>query len=346
MSTSSIRTAQSDRPTRAERIRSVQASAPIFIIGSQRSGTSFLYRLIQNYLTIGFGRDNGHFVRMRGQLHLYGDLEKEANLTRLLNDIVSIPEFSKRFKGMVIDIPAFIASLETRTYAEVVRRWYAEWAVLNDTTRWGGKTPDYSIYAGELYDLFPDAKFIHIIRDGRDVALSLYKLNWGPKSPLQAARHWADRAGAAMTFGRQLPADTYMELHYENLVDDPAREFARIVRFLDWEGDQEALIDRFRREITGQVKSGNYAKWKKEMSARHVRTFERHAGTLLQNLGYDLANEDAPGQGPIGAMGTVFDHLENLARKLARGEGFVGLYVRARRLMRDIRLRLGAMIRR
>ncbi|MGH1362027.1 MAG: sulfotransferase family protein [Calditrichia bacterium] len=317
------------------RIRQIKNSPPIFIIGSQRSGTSFLYRLVQSYLKIGFGRDNGNFVRMMEMLRFYGDLTEEVNIRRLLKDILAIPEFKKRFKGLEIDPDHFIANLEERSYAEVVRRFYAEWAYFKDTDRWGGKTPDYSIYANELYSLFPDAKFIHIIRDGRDVALSLFKLEWGPESPMQAAKHWKDRAKSALEFGKKLTGKTYMELRYEGLLDNPEKEFARIVHFIEYEGDREALIEQFNREIEGKIKQGNYNKWKREMSPRQIKAFERVSGDLLDELGYEITNSSETLANKPGPIAWTMDHAENLLRKLARGQGFLGLWNRIRRFFKD-----------
>jgi len=326
---------QSQLSDKERRIRQIKNSPPIFIIGSQRSGTSFLYRLVQSYLKIGFGRDNGNFVRMMDMLRFYGDLKEEQNIRRLLKDILAIPEFKKRFKGLEIDEDHFIANLEERSYAEVVRRFYAEWAYFKETDRWGGKTPDYSIYANELYSLFPDAKFIHIMRDGRDVALSLFKLEWGPESPMQAAKHWKDRAKSALEFGKGLSDKTYMELRYEGLLDNPQKEFARIVHFIEYEGDREALINQFNNEIEGKIKQGNYNKWKREMSPRQIKAFERVAGDLLKELDYEVTSDASTLASKPGAAAWGMDHIENLTRKLARGQGFVGLWNRVRRFTKD-----------
>lgn len=307
-------------------IRQIKNSAPVFIIGSQRSGTTFLFRLIQQYLKIGFGRDNGHFVRLKKMLPYYGDLHDRDNLRRLLRDIVEIPEFKKkRFKGFDIDIDRFIDTLETSSYEDVVRTFYAEWAFQNGNIRWGGKTPDYTLHFEELHELFPDAKFIHIIRDGRDVALSLFQKKWGPKNSFMAAKYWKNRVTAARRYGRNLSSDTYMEMRYESLVQSPSNEFRRLIYFIDYEGDKEAIMRKFDSDIDQLLRKNNFQKWKTMMSKTQVRTFEMVSGDLLNELGYEVLYPEVLKK-RITVFREAFYHADNALRKLMRGEGFRGLF--------------------
>lgn len=325
-------------------IRQIKNTAPIFIIGSQRSGTSFLYRLIQRHLRIGFGRDNGNFVRLMKLLPYYGDLNETANLRRLIGDIIDIPEFGKRFPGLEIDVDHFIANLEQRSYPEIVRRFYAEWAYLKGAQRWGGKTPDYSLYARELHTLFPDARFIHIIRDGRDVALSLFKLSWGPKVPLLAARHWRERVESALNFGRSLDRRSYLELYYEDLVQYPVQQFRRLIHFIEYECDRERIVQDFERATAPKVKRDNYNKWVQEFSPRQLRVFEQEGGQLLERLEYGVMHPEFAGR-TVPLWREAQQHALNLVIKLLRGEGLRGVYQRGQRFFRETIRKLASQAR-
>ena len=329
---------------RKQKIHQIKTSRPIFIIGSQRSGTSFLYRLIQKHLKIGFGRDNGNFVRFLKLLPYYEPLENEANLRKLIKDIIAIPEFKKRFKGFQIDIDDFIQNLEERSYREVVREFYAEWACHNAMIRWGGKTPDYSLHAKTLYELFPDAKFIHIIRDGRDVALSLFNLDWGAKDSLIAAKHWEERVASALAFGKQLDAGTYMEMRYEQLVQYPEKEFERLIHFIEYEEDRTKIIEDFKRETSPIVKRDNFDKWRTKLSKRQIKTFEHVGGKLLQELSYEVVFPEVIDRKVI-LPKLLWHHFNNIIKKLAKGEGFKGVYVKGRRVLNESVIKINSMFK-
>ena len=131
-------------PIELKQLLLIKRKPPVFVIGWQSSGTSFLYRVLSEILDIGFGRDNTLFLRVFGSINRYGDLKQDKNLRKLLKDISRYPVFQKRFSGLEIDSNDFINSIETREYPDIVRSIYAFWALKNGKTRGGGKTPDYT----------------------------------------------------------------------------------------------------------------------------------------------------------------------------------------------------------
>ena len=87
-------------------------------------------------------------------------------------------------------------------------------------TRWGDKTPGYLIEIDRLRQVFPNAKFIHLIRDARDVSLSLWRKGWFGPHLRNAARHWSESVRTGIEQGRLLPPGSYHEIRYEDLVRD------------------------------------------------------------------------------------------------------------------------------
>jgi hypothetical protein len=200
--------------------------------------------------------------------------------------------------------------VQDRSYASVVRRIFEAWAKKEEKPRWGDKTPQYVMEMPVLLDLFPDCRFIHIIRDGRDVALSWLPLSFGPTNIFTAAERWCHFVSTGQRIGRALPAGTYLEIRYENLIDQPKSVMADICSFIEEPPCEEILtpdplILRYppRKPIIGKrapsyrfalrtdIMNGNAYKWKHEMSRLDAILFESMAGDLLRSLGYETTGE-------------------------------------------------------
>ena len=105
--------------------------------------------------------------------------------------------------------------------ALAARAFYEAYAAKRGKPRWGEKTPQYVKTMGKIGSILPEARFIHLIRDGRAVALSLMEVSWGPSTVAEAAELWVELIGSARRKARRLPH--YVELRYEDLVADPER---------------------------------------------------------------------------------------------------------------------------
>ena len=270
----------------------IKSKAPLFIVGCQRSGTTMLYRILSEALGIGFGRDNTFFMNFRRTIEHYGDLSKIKNLRNMLGAIEKSPVFQKRFDCSRINCDDFIDCLEKTEYDDIVRTIYAYWALRQGKVRWGGKTPDYSAHMKFLTELFPDIKIIHIIRDGRDVALSFLQRRWGPKDPYIAATYWKKRVERGSA-GKQLFDDICLEIKYEDLLQSPQKTFQNIVHFLNYnELDYNQIVNKFSENIIPTIKANNTDKWKTGMNDRDICAFEIVAGDMLHKYGYEICNKN------------------------------------------------------
>lgn len=307
-----------------KRLDLIVNSTPLFIVGCPRSGTTLVLRLIRDYLNVGFGRDDGRFLRLGKHLDRYSDLSNAENLDRLVRDIFDDEDFRKRFKGLSVDPQDFATLLKKKTYAELVRHIYAAFALINGKTRWGGKTPRYVFHLGELHNILPDAKFIHVIRDGRDVALSLFRMPWGaPRNAYAAAKYWKACISAAHEYKHNLSAEEYLEVKYEALLTDPVRVFQEMFDFGCFDLDRDQVIQKFQREIHATLKKDNYNKWMTNMNSPEIKIFEQVAGDMLVQLGYEVQNPDLVGQ-PLRLDQKVYYNGHNLARRI-KTEGKFGV---------------------
>lgn len=299
------------------KIQSIQQKPPIFIIGCQRSGTSFLFKVLGEILDIGFGRDNTLFLQFYNDLGNYGDLHDDENLQRLLNDIASSPVFSKRFKKLPINRKDFLSCLTDREYPAIVRNIYAYWAQEIGKSRWGGKTPDYSGRLTQLQQLFPDVRIIHIVRDGRDVALSLYGQPWGPKDAYLAAYYWKQRVILGSS-EKTTVGDTFLEITYEDLLGTPEKTFQQILDFLRFSDiDPHQKMAEFKEKIVPKIMQNNKIKWKSRLSRNEIRLFEIVAGDVLEKYGYEIVNKDYRAQ-TVKTGEMIYHHARNVILKLIK----------------------------
>jgi hypothetical protein len=194
------------------------------------------------------------------------------------------------------------------SFADVIEAVYTCYAEPRGARRWGDKTPRYVLDIPLFDGLFPGARFVHIVRDGRDVAMSLRSVRFGPNDPMGAAGFWARRVRAGRRDGGRLGAERYAEVRYEALIADPEHELRAICEVLDlrWDpamleyhrGVDEALPDdrRSQHRHEDRPPTAGLRDWRTEMSADDVAAFEAVAGDLLDELGY---GRGAPAPGPV-----------------------------------------------
>lgn len=175
-----------------------------------------------------------------------------------------------------------------------------QYAARKQKTRWADKTPRYTPYIAYLNDVFPDAQFVHLIRDARDVVAS-HQQRWGYRAALRCAtRTWREHVSTARDFGRTLPASRYHELRFEQLVKDPEPVLRALTAFLgepwseqmlrypDFEhdfADEQGHLRNARRSSTTVVSTR--ARKGRGLDPLLRAMLRRSAGPLLRELGYD-----------------------------------------------------------
>ena len=217
----------------------------------------------------------------------------------------------RRFYRMGLDENEVRSAAENcLTYAEFVGRLYALRGQKKQKRLSGEKTPDYCRKIPQLHQLFPDARFVHIIRDGRNTALST--LNWateskGPgkwslwnKDPLgTCALWWRWQAGSGQSAGQELGSKHYFHLKYEDLVAEPESRLEAIARFLDIPYSDDMAnyhAGKTRHQPGLSAKSAwlppvkNLRDWRTSMSAEDAAVFEGIAGGLLKENGYGFSD--------------------------------------------------------
>jgi hypothetical protein len=212
---------------------------PFFIVGVPRSGTTLLRQMLRGHPRLAIPRES-HFVP-----HALASASGAAALDVILT--------SRQFAEWGVDADAVRrrAHAGDLTPADAVRAAFEAYAESEGKPRWGDKTPAYVLHMPQIATAFPGAAFVHIIRDGREVAASLRDAWWGADDILLAAHQWRRIIGAARAAAATLPASQYLEVRYADLVADPEAE---LVRILGWLGEEMAdgLLDYTDRAVSEQ----------------------------------------------------------------------------------------------
>ncbi|HEX2069709.1 MAG TPA: sulfotransferase [Actinomycetota bacterium] len=278
----------------------------VFAGGCPRSGTTLLRQMLHHHPSLAIANDSYFIPKC---------LSKEAGDTnpRLTLELVECVLDHPRFNRL--GLPSSVvdrAAQGAGTYVEFVSRLYTEFAIAHGKRLAGEKTPDYIRRIRLLHALFPWARFLHVIRDGRDVALSV--LDWATKDgrargpsrspiwreePVGATALWWTRfVDKGRRDGAGLGAERYLEIRFERLVAEPRAALRDVLFFLELPFVEESLqyhqgkAPRKRWGSTASVSlppTPGLRDWRTQMSQRDVELFEGLAGEVLDDLGYERA---------------------------------------------------------
>jgi hypothetical protein len=197
-------------------------------------------------------------------------------------------------------IPIDPARVPTGSYVELLDWLVDEYARRQGMTgdTWVDHTPENVNYASVLLELFPRARIVHIVRDGRAVANSILPLDWGPNTVVKAAPWWQANVREGLALEGLLPAGQIVRVKYEDLVRGPEETVRRLCqalglayepRMLRADGFQPPGYTVSQHELIGRRPDPERAtRWKTTLAPRQVEIFESLAGDLLGQLGYDL----------------------------------------------------------
>jgi len=155
-----------------------------------------------------------------------------------------------------------------------------------------------------LAEMFPEARFIHLIRDGRNVTLSNLELDWGPESVWEGAVYWKRFVNEGRRAGAKLGPERYLELRYEDVVENPEHHVRMMCDFVKLEFDPVMLRYFERTERISGAKESHHQNlsrpptkglrdWRQQMSRKDVELFEVLAGDLLSEMGYERVTDSS-----------------------------------------------------
>lgn len=289
---------------------------PVLIVGNPRSGTTLLRLMINNHGNIVVPPECGFAMWWHAK---YRDWCMESTLDRqLLDQFIQDLSTSRKIETWNLDFLAlreFVRSALPSSYAELVSCVYVFFgnSLGKVFHRWGDKNNFHTRCIDSLHALFPHARFIHIVRDGRDVACSYRDVasmrltsKYAPSLPtdiVDIATDWADNVGNVLASFAAIGWDLVHEVRYEDLVADADSELERVCEFLAEPYDARMLHYHVNNREE-QQEPAEFLPWKTmtlkkpttsqigkfhhQLAREEIQLFQKHARHLLDRYQYEI----------------------------------------------------------
>lgn len=280
---------------------------PVFVLGCPRSGTTLLYHMILSAGNFAVYETESNVFNLL--VPHFGDLSVRRNREALMKVWLG----SKLFTRSGLEAREIEKKIleECRSGGDFLRIVMEEIARRQGVERWAECTPDHMFYLPAIKRAFPEALVVHILRDGRDAALSLEKQGWirpfpwdRGKSVLVAGLYWQWMVNKGRASGSALGVD-YTEIHFEDLIQNPRPVLARLSEFIGHDLDYDRILKvgigsvrdpntSFQKESDNKV-FNPVGRWRRHFATEELAVFESMVGRTLETLGYELATKGTRG---------------------------------------------------
>lgn len=278
-------------------------SPPLFVLGVSRSGTTLLRVILDRSPGLAIP-DETFFIPQLAHRH-----RSPVDSGEFLDDLRRLP----RLAAWGVSADDLAARLRPgMSVSEALDATFSAYAEKHAKPRWGDKTPMYMRHLGLIDRLFPDAQYVHLVRDGRDAALAFLDMPAGvvtrtwahPRSAAGFACEWSTEVARARALGSRVGPSRYLEIRYEALVEDTPPVVESVCAFANVPFEPAMLeysravdvSEKPHHQRLLQPPTKGVRDWRSQMSDGDVREFEAIAGGLLADLGYELRGPRAAGR--------------------------------------------------
>jgi hypothetical protein len=220
----------------------------VFIVGSPRSGTTWLQRLLATHPRVQTGQESRLFNYLGSQLRLWRE------------DLASATVIGRSGTGLACYLTeAEFFAIQKKYLAALLKPMLRH---LQPGQIFLEKTPDHALFVPEIVQLLPAAKIIHIVRDPHDVVASLlaasrtWGANWAPRKVKHALRVWHQHVDQARQAGAQLPPEQFLEIGYEDMVASPENRLRAIADFLRLAWSDADIAAAVKANAAGELRQG------------------------------------------------------------------------------------------
>jgi hypothetical protein len=288
--------------------RTGAGAPPVFVVGAARSGTTMLQQMLARHPAFALPWESHFIPILWARRERYGSLDSAAARERMIRDIADATDLMRGQLGgeWIPGLRAAAPDLARQappSVAGVLDTVFHFYARQQGRPRWGDKTPGYVDHLDTLDTIFPDARFVIIIRDPRDVAASVMPLSFGPNTAYMAGRRWLNAVRHGLDFAARHPDQTLV-LRYEDVIASPEEHARRLCEFLGEDFSPDMLETRavaagslpasdIHANVQRPVNRSAQGRWKRDLSPRQVRMIEAQCGPLMTQLGYEPSQPGA-----------------------------------------------------
>lgn len=279
---------------------------PVFVLGCARSGTTLLQLMLHSHPRIAVPPETRFVQYAYRRRRQYGDLREAAARERLARWITTRTD--TRFHHLKLDTETTIQEIVAGppTLGSAIATVFQGYARRFDKPRWGDKRPAYFMHIPELLRMFPNAQFVHIIRDGRDCVGSMKQMPWFTWSSYTAMSIWGEAINYGRWAQRRYGSHVVHQLRYEDLIADPDVELRALCGFLGEDFapqmcEPHRIADtavpkkktwhaNTRKELTNTASGA----WQQRLEPWEIELCEHVLGSRLRANGYELTGASRP----------------------------------------------------
>jgi len=309
-----------------------------FIVGCGRSGTSLLQSMLLSHGGITIPPETQFYGVCAARGSRFGDLSQDDNFKRASDWAWQL--YQRR--GINIDKAIYdsLAEDAPRSWSGIFLMMLTAYGIEQGTDRVGDKSIVHTAFVGEMMEGFPEARFIHIVRDPRAVALSGIKAGFCTNFIGASISSWRTSADVNAKFAQTLGPSRYLMLRYEELVTDPEPALRQLCEFLGIEMTPEMMehhlrkdqgwLDREKSWMENTLKpvfTSSIDKWRNELSTGKVAMVEHALGDSMQTFGYELVGARTSLPGARVWLSRYLGKMDNLRIRLTRFVRIQGLAI-------------------
>jgi len=284
-----------------------QHPTPVFIIGSGRTGTTITASLLSHLPGVQIAKETGYIAQ---NLALLQDITNPESLNRLIEETNSWLKHNQwKNQASLDEFQQFCTQNDIQGASAFIHYiWQLDSPKLwHELSFIGDNTPLYVMAIPAIQKLMPNSRFIHMVRDPRDVVCSILKMRFGADDPRVAAMEWHLYLGCWLMAERVVSADRRMECRYEDLCTAPEETFAGLAKFLNHtEADAVAALAQHATDgskpatgfekvatvahhtrLTEPISPSRVGRYKSELTAAQIQAIEEMAQYGMLAYGYE-----------------------------------------------------------